>query len=268
MGAAIFAILGLFAVGALSGVFDGSDGASAEDAEDTDLALTDGDDTFNGSDGADVIDTRGGDDLVATNGGDDLVRLGAGDDAWADNDFSLLIDPTQAGNLPETGNDTVLGGTGDDAMVSLSGSDVLSGGYGDDNMLSADLDFVNGFPVADAPDTMDGGAGDDTLQGDDGDVLTGGTGADVFGVLVTQDPTSVLDASTDSPVHITDFDPVEDVLAIELLGGLSFDVDDVTLEQDSANGDILLSADEITFVRLTGVAFTELTPANFSVVIS
>lgn len=265
MGASIFAILGLFAVGALAGVFSSSGGDDSD--ADTDQALTDGDDTFNGGAGDDILDARGGDDLVATNGGNDMVRLGSGDDVWADHDFNAILDPVQSANLPPSGDDTVSGGTGDDAMVSLSGSDVLSGGYGNDNMLSVDQDF-RGVPLADAPDTMDGGAGDDTLQGDDGDVLTGGTGADSFGILVTQDPSVRFDASTDSPVHITDFDPDEDVLTIELLGGLRFDADDVSFAEDSPTGDILLTADNITFARLSGVAFSDLTAANFSVLVS
>ena len=267
MGASLFVILGLFAAGALAGVFESSD--NENETGDTDQPLTDGNDTFNGSAGDDIIDARGGDDLVATNGGDDLVRLGAGDDAWADNDFSLLLDPNQFASLPPSGDDTVSGGTGDDAMVSVSGSDVLSGGFGHDSMLSVDLDFNNGVPLPDAPDTLDGGEGNDTLGGDDGDVLTGGNGADDFKVLLTQDPSvAPLEASTDSPVHITDFAPDEDMLTIELIGGLDFDVDDVSFEEDSATGDILLTADEITFVRLSGVAFSDLTAANFSILVS
>ena len=59
------------------------------------------------------------------------------------------------------GNDTLLGGSGDDILFGQGGNDYLDGGKGNDILL--------------------GGTGNDTLIGGQGnDILIGGTGADTF----------------------------------------------------------------------------------------
>lgn len=64
-------------------------------------------------------------------------------------------------NGPTNGNDSLIGGWGDDTIDALAGNDSVSGWYGND--------------------TLYGGAGSDRLNGDDGDDwLIGGTGSDTL----------------------------------------------------------------------------------------
>lgn len=68
------------------------------------------------------------------------------------------------------GNDTLLGGAGDDTLRGNPGNDSLVGGAGDDNLIG---DAGN--------DTLIGGDGDDNLVGGDGnDVLISGNGITTF----------------------------------------------------------------------------------------
>ncbi len=263
MGGSIFVIFGLFAMAGLAGLSGGGGGSDP----DTDQSLTNENDTLESGSGDDIIDARGGGDVISTNAGDDNVRLGSGDDIWLDIDVNDINNLTPTSPVPNSGDDTISGGTGDDELLSISGSDVLDGGFGDDYLVAVDKDFdsTTGATLPDASDTLIGGAGDDSIIGDDGDVLTGGTGADVFGIFLTQDPLQTDDASTDTAVHITDFDPDEDMLQVETNGGLGFSFDEVIVEEDSTTGDILLRADGITFARLSGIELTDLNASNFSV---
>ncbi|MYM56097.1 calcium-binding protein [Thalassovita mangrovi] len=69
-----------------------------------------------------------------------------------------------------SGNDTVIGGDGDDSIYAWFGDDLVHGGEGDDRIAGE-----RGF------DTLEGGAGDDTLYGNSGDdVMRGGDGNDLL----------------------------------------------------------------------------------------
>lgn len=78
-----------------------------------------------------------------------------------------------AGNdtlLGGSGNDQLFGGIGDDWLYGNEGNDLLMGGAGDDHLSGGD-----------GNDTLDGGDGDDTLVGGrDNDSINGGTGSDVL----------------------------------------------------------------------------------------
>jgi Ca2+-binding RTX toxin-like protein/lipopolysaccharide export system protein LptC len=74
------------------------------------------------------------------------------------------------GDANSGGNDTLLGGEGNDIVYGLGGNDTLDGGVGDDILLGGS-----------GTDTLLGGAGKDLLMGGKGDdTLTGGAGADSF----------------------------------------------------------------------------------------
>ena len=77
------------------------------------------------------------------------------------------------------GNDAILGLAGDDILDGGNGNDVLDGGGGDDELTGGNGDDMLFGSVGD--DTLTGGNGEDTLDGGAGDDdLTGGKGPDLF----------------------------------------------------------------------------------------
>lgn len=179
-----------------------------------DLAALDGDDLVLGGAGDDTIDAGAGDDAVAGGAGDDRVTLGEGADAYGsdartvrtdddiftiEQDLSLFAPDA----VTEGGDDTVLGGAGDDFIADGYGANLLRGQQGNDIIVAVDQD---GF----SPDTVDGGFGDDALYVDEGDIVTGSRGDDVFTI-------DLFGADLDGyqPVRITDFDADDDVLVLE-----------------------------------------------------
>ncbi len=112
----------------------GDDTLTVNDLSGTDVQLV----VFDGGDGNDLLD--------GTNAVLPLVGIGG------------------------KGNDTLLGGAGDDNLRGNAGNDSLVGGAGDDNLIG---DAGN--------DTLIGGDGDDNLVGGDGnDVLISGNGITTF----------------------------------------------------------------------------------------
>ncbi len=106
------------------------------------------------------------------------------------------------------GNDTVLGGAGDDVVFGGDDNDKLGGAAGDDDLIGG-----NGN------DVVDGGAGDDELSGSNGnDTVTGGTGDDI-GLLGAGDDLFVWNVGdgNDTIDGGTDFD------TFRLLGSIAGD---------------------------------------------
>ena len=75
--------------------------------------------------------------------------------------------------VPPLGNDTLLGGPGDDFATGQRGDDRVSGGSGDDDLFGGPgIDFVTGDDGHDiifgnfGSDTLSGGSGDDFINGD------------------------------------------------------------------------------------------------------
>ena len=67
------------------------------------------------------------------------------------------------------GDDTILGGFGEDLIVDGSRADSISGGFGGDAIFTVEVDddrFVGS-------DIVDGGIGDEYVMFDDGDTVTG-----------------------------------------------------------------------------------------------
>ena len=110
--------------------------------------------------------------LAATYDGQVLLPLYVYPDAttWptvasAGSRITAIINP---GDGPQTGDDTLRGGNGNDLLYGYDGSDTLSGQNDNDTLYGGS-----------GTDSLDGGAGDDTLVGGSGnDTLDGGTGQD------------------------------------------------------------------------------------------
>lgn len=259
---AIFALTAIFGVGMLADMVNGYDlpTPEEEDGEETPedigadagympsqeqmssaldvLALTDGDDTFEGADGTDTVvggdgndvlrggngvdwlDGEGGNDTVvggassdALSGGtgDDYILGGAGEDAvtgGAGNDTiglgenNDIYDGVGAVSLgfEDGGDDLVRGGAGNDFLRDYDGADTLLGGTGNDTIIGAHAG--TGDALA---DVLHGGFGDDILVGDHGDTMEGGDGVDAFTVDFEFDDTWDV-------VTITDFDAAQETL--------------------------------------------------------
>jgi Ca2+-binding RTX toxin-like protein len=134
---------------------------------------TSGNDTITVSDGAGII-------TVNINGNsstfNDSQVTSISISALAGNDsVTLATDVIGATIRGGAGNDTLIGGDGNDCLIGGAGNDSLSGGRGADTLLGGggndSLDGGNG------PDSLLGGAGNDTLRGGKGNnTLVGGAG--------------------------------------------------------------------------------------------
>lgn len=154
-----------------------------------------------------VLDDTYSDYTLATGAGDDSVEfdsfrgvtdLGEGDDTYisraeifTNNSF---LDPSE----------TVVGGEGNDVITGGETGFIAYGGPGDDTLTSL-RDRGVGLLYA----RLDGGAGDDSIIFGEHAVASGGEGADSF--LITPRL-----AGGPTPSQITDFDPAEDALVIQL----------------------------------------------------
>ncbi len=97
--------------------------------------------------------------------GDIFIDLGNGSDQWISSNT--------------TGNETVLGGNGDDSIFSGTGDDVLGGGNGNDLISTAGGN--NTISGGNGDDTLVGGGGNDLISGDNGnDSIAGGGGNDTL----------------------------------------------------------------------------------------
>ncbi|MHC8356452.1 retention module-containing protein [Pseudomonas sp. LB3P81] len=156
-----------------------------------------GKDTINGGDGNDIIFG----DLVSFTGvtGEGYTAL----QAFVGKETGIETNKVTLSNVHQyvtehystfdvsgahDGDDTLLGGAGNDIIFGQGGDDKLYGGSGNDILLGGTgNDLLNGEAGNDfliggtGTDTLDGGAGNDTLLGGTGnDTLIGGLGADTF----------------------------------------------------------------------------------------
>ncbi|MDO6729999.1 calcium-binding protein [Marinovum sp. 2_MG-2023] len=182
--------------------FDILDGGARDDS----IRALDGDDVVFGGPGSDSIYGGPGHDLLGGDLGDDLVVGGLGEDTvegWTGDDTVL----GGYGNdlvYGDDGDDIVDGGAGNDYVGGGEGLDTLLGGSGNDTLDDHDH-FLDPGP---ATSVMDGGDGDDTLMFLAGSTVSGGDGADDFRMYRTPE--------RDEVTEITDFDPAEDQLWIDI----------------------------------------------------
>lgn len=173
-----------------------------------------GNDNILGSNANDTLSGGVGDDFVTGGEGNDRVLLGDGDDV-SGIDFRSIDLPDDFKRFPvssglvaseaqfEGGNDTIVGGTGNDSISDSFGSNLINGQQGDDFLISVDQDGLT-------PDTVLGGHGDDILVVDQGDTVTTSLGADLVTVDVFAGVTEGYQVVT-----ITDFNPAEDTVELE-----------------------------------------------------
>ncbi len=193
--------------------------------------------TISGTEGDDTLTARGTEDIDAGAGDDHLSSWGSG-----------VLQGDQGNDAFDVGGTaTAYGGAGEDYMhISEAGTGY--GGDGDDTFrLSNDLIGGGG------PATADGGDGDDTflmhpLSGLPDDavahVLTGGAGADTFALDIDSAISIRAGDEADDVVvaTITDFNPAEDMLLVDLgVASNHQDVDDlatptITTSEDPDGG--------------------------------
>ncbi|RYV03261.1 hypothetical protein SOPP22_05830 [Shewanella sp. OPT22] len=165
------------------------------------------------SDDDQIIGTSGKDLLVGSSG-EDIAGLRKGDDIYASHQAlaELVqhnnITPESIANLslnPLSGSSVVVGGLGDDTLISARQSDNLQGGAGDDRLIALAKDV-----------TLSGGDGNDTfiVNQQTGFDITGGAGLDI------------LDASLYQPL-----DDAEQLGLNIVLGDFNFGNEQASLEQ-------------------------------------
>lgn len=237
-----------------------------------------GDDSENGNEDLDAVDPQDPDSAEPAADGRNLLFDGAGiltgtdgndtlsagqDSALAPEQVSLLGgDDVAAIDVPF--GVTLSGGAGDDHLTSTSVGNVLEGGEGNDTLYGIDanslfggggddnITFDSNVELNSSVAHIAGGAGDDTISvltdvGIDtpdrgGAIVAGGDGSDVFEVVMhLENSAEDVDGSGTLETRIgriTDFDPSEDSLVIELdpAADAQSRAFSVAMEQSEENG--------------------------------
>ena len=169
------------------------------------------------------------------------------------------------------GNNILQGGDGNDELFAYT-NDKLFGEAGNDELHSEGnggntLDGGDGNDIifADRNDTILGGAGDDTIFGNrGGNTLTGGAGKDTFWLANAEYP--------NSPNIITDFNPADDNLRIDIdgikLDKLSFSAqgNDTVISANNTQFTILKNQNyELPIFTITSASAIEGSAINFTV---
>ncbi|WP_268968520.1 Hint domain-containing protein [Palleronia pontilimi] len=240
---------------------DSIDGGTGNDA----IHGGDGNDTVNGGDGKDTIAGQDGDDVLLGGADDDSITGGNGSDFADGGDGADFIDtsghdpsidtdaplvPTPFDQDPQPGNDkdTVLGGAGNDTILTGDDADFIDAGAGDDSIESGiDDDEVLG---GDGNDTIIDIQGSDTILGGAGDdVINAGT--NTFSDFANDQPTlpngtpnpfaGVGDPNTGDGRDFVDGGDGNDTIttgddADTILGGTGNDVIDAGIDNDEVSG--------------------------------
>lgn len=246
------------------------DRPDTEPTENSDrLQLGDSADSIDAGRGNDQVSAGGGDDTVTGGPGLDILQGEAGHDQLAGGEFHDILLGGSGNDLLEgeggkdilfggDGDDTVLGGDWDDVISGDAGSDILLGGRGNDNIFGVtvvpepDAGSLKSLRDGDDPagnifsleaddeaDTLEGGDGHDYLALGAGDTANGGTGRDVFDLLLTPEATGA--------ITIEDYQAGTDSVRIS---GKSSGAFNVQLEEES--GDALILDGGVLVARLTG----------------
>lgn len=151
------------------------------------------------------------------------------------------------------GEDTLTGGMLADTLIGGEDSDRIGGGDGDDVIFGGFQRETR--PDDEDADTLSGGEGDDTLFMGNGDTAIGGAGTDIF--VTVQDMTQ--------NTTITDFNPDEDVIAVEAVDPDALSVVEQAVSDDgltitlSSGATITLEGLEET-INLALIHFVEVSP--------
>jgi Ca2+-binding RTX toxin-like protein len=183
-------------------------------------------------------------------GGDDVIRL---------DETNGPLPPAQL--FGGSGDDTITGGSGDDALHGQDGNDVLTGGGGNDFLLGqSGNDVLNGGNGA---DQMFGGEGDDTADGDRGDDTAFlGDGNDLF-VWDPGDGSDVVEGEAGFDTMLFNGNGADEVFEASANGSrLRFtrDVGNIVMDVDGVERvdvEALGGADAVGVNDLTGTAVQE-----------
>jgi|GEM_PF-1958907 len=162
----------------------GPNGPTIQDGYTCTKVGTSGNDTITASAG-DVVCGMGGNDTITATGSGTIVLVGGtGNDKLVGSTTPGSSEVIIGGNGNDTiisnaGNDTISGGAGNDTITGGTGNDRLSGNVGNDTITAGSgTDVVSGGAGS---DLITGGSGADTLNGDGGnDTIHSGTGVDVI----------------------------------------------------------------------------------------
>ena len=158
-------------------------------------------DTIDGNQGNDVIIGAEGADLIDGGQGDDLIYGGYGPGV----PDAVNIPDDQGDLLPNNGNDSIVGGLGNDTIFGMDDNDTLDGGQGNDLLYGGiDDDSIRGNV---GNDTIVGGDGaDSSAGGNDRDTFLVGTAADGAGDVIDGneggDDYDTLDLTGSGPLNI------------------------------------------------------------------
>ena len=268
-------------------IYDGHNVEFGTNSSET-ITGTNGDDAIFALGQTDLVRALAGDDLVEAGSNNDTVFGGAGNDLiGGGTGFDVLYgDAGDDALLGNGGDDVLIGRSGDDLLIGGGGADSLNGGPGDDLLISGhaevgdegeqdisatalavvrtytnasfeDVDFdaldaegaLNGVDTSFLTETLEptqggelsGGDGDDILVLTGGDTASGGAGEDLF-VLHE-------DMLTEHTVWISDYNPSEDVIALEYEGD---DAPDVEVLDRDGDASIFIGGEVIA--RIEGAA--------------
>lgn len=216
----------------------------------------DGADTLEGGDGSDLLAATGDGNVLRGGALVDYLRVNGHRNILDGGDDTDLLEAVGGDNtltggggddhLYSYGSGTLFGGRGDDVIYVNEGV-LADGGADNDLIYGGTISRVHGIEenrwpanALGGPDTIGGGNGDDTLIGlDDGEVLDGGAGNDLIravgpdpvglgnaSVLRELVPSQTITTGTGADriearrdVLITDFNPAEDVLELDIVSG-------------------------------------------------
>lgn len=154
-----------------------------------------------GGPGNDNITTLGGSGVVSGGEGEDRMEGGEDNDVFSGesgDDFLAALG----------GDDALYGGRGQDTLIGGRGDDLLHGGYRPDNLGTiANITFIELVEDDLESDFLSGGDGNDTIYLGANDLAFGHRGSDNF---------HVMNNGSSPASEISDFDPNEDILTLEL----------------------------------------------------
>ncbi len=164
---------------------------ASDDAEGIVIEGGAGDDTITGGSGGDTIDGEGGADSILGGAGDDALGYAVGGDTI---DGQAGADTIRGGFSAGSDDAVLIGGDGNDSIVTYGADDTVYGGDGSDTI---NADSGN--------ESLDGGAGDDVIWANSGDdTIVGGAGNDSISTGSGNDTIVLADGSGHDT--ITDFD--------------------------------------------------------------
>lgn len=165
------------------------DGGLGDNTVVLDIATTDVTAFFQGDDWRNYFNFSEGTAIISSNKGNDtfinIDNFQFKDKTLEARDLALTFQNVRSDDQHITGfngNDTLIGGFGNDLIEAYDGSDIIFGGEGDDIIYADYLPF--NFHFSSLDDTVDGGKGNDTIYTGPGtNTIKGGDGNDIISTI-------------------------------------------------------------------------------------